>query len=145
MKNTLCKFIVIIINWNLVGSRFALASYCSFSVFPRDQISLLYFCSQLNEKLSPFYQYFYTLRLITSHHQLFSPFQEPELVWNFACIKKRGAGCIWDWPYPLTIVSNVIRDAIWVIFQGKSIRSKQILIHIMQATLSYTPLNSLKS
>ena len=39
---------------------------------------------------------------------------------NFACIKKQGAGCIWDWPYPLTNVSNVIRDAMRVIFQGKN-------------------------
>ena len=64
---------------------------------------------------------------------------------NFACIKKRGAGCIWDWPYLLTNVSNMIRDAIQVIFPGKSIRSRQILLHIMQAIFSFTALSSLKS
>ena len=58
---------------------------------------------------------------------------------NFAGIKKQGAGCIWDWPYPLTNVSNVIRDAI-----RKSIRSRQILLHIKQAMFSYTALSSLK-
>ena len=63
---------------------------------------------------------------------------------NFACIKKRGAGCIWDWPYPLTNVSNVIRDAMRVIFQGKSIRSGEILQHIMQAMFSYSVPSSLK-
>ena len=63
---------------------------------------------------------------------------------NFAGIKKQGAGCIWDWPYPLTNVSNVIRDAMRVIFQGKSIRSVEILQHIMQAMFSYTALSSLK-
>ena len=55
---------------------------------------------------------------------------------NFACIKKRGAGCIWDWPYPLTNVSNVIQDAMRVMFQEKSIRSREILLHIMQAMFS---------
>ena len=64
MKNTFCKFIVIIINWSFIGSRFALAPYFSFPVFPRVQISLLYLCSQLNDKLSPFYQYFYNLTVI---------------------------------------------------------------------------------
>ena len=63
---------------------------------------------------------------------------------NFACIKKQGAGCIWDWPYPLTNVSNVIRDAMRVIFQGKSIRSGEILQHIMQAMFSYSVPSSLK-
>ena len=63
---------------------------------------------------------------------------------NFAGIKKQGAGCIWDWPYPLTNVSNVIRDAIRVIFQGKSIRSREIRQHIMQAMFSYNALSSLK-
>ena len=63
---------------------------------------------------------------------------------NFAGIKKQGAGCIWDWPYPLTNVSNVIRDAMRVIFQGKSIRSGEILQHIIQAMFSYTALSSLK-
>ena len=38
---------------------------------------------------------------------------------NFAGIKKHGTGCIWNLPYPLTNVSNVIRDAMRVIFQGK--------------------------
>ena len=55
---------------------------------------------------------------------------------NFACIKKRGAGCIWDWPYPLTNVSNVIQDAMRVMFQEKSIRSREILLHIMEAMFS---------
>ena len=64
---------------------------------------------------------------------------------NFAGIKKQGAGCIWDWPYPLTNVSNVIRDAMRVIFQSNSIRSRQILLHIMQVIFSYTALSSLKS
>ena len=64
---------------------------------------------------------------------------------NFAGIKKRGVGCIWDWPYPLTNVSNVIRDAMRVIFQSNSIRSRQILLHIMQVIFSYTALSSLKS
>ena len=77
--------------------------------------------------------------LSTSHHQLFSPFQEPEPVSNFACIQKQGAGCIWDWTYPLTNVSNVIRDAM-----RKSIRSRQILLHIKQAILSYNAVSSLK-
>ena len=63
---------------------------------------------------------------------------------NFAGIKKHGTGCIWNWPYPLTNVSNVIRDAMRVIFQGKSIRSVEILQHIMQAMFSYTALSSLK-
>ena len=63
---------------------------------------------------------------------------------NFAGIKKQGAGCIWDWPYPLTNVSKVIRDAMRVIFQGKSIRSGKILQHIMQAMFSYIALSSLK-
>ena len=63
---------------------------------------------------------------------------------NFACIKKQGAGCIWDWPYPLMNVSNVIRDAMRVIFQGKSIRSGEILQHIMQAMFSYSVPSSLK-
>ena len=63
---------------------------------------------------------------------------------NFACIKKQGAGCIWDWPYPLTNVSKVIRDEMQVIFQGKSIRSGEILQHIMQAMFSYTALSSFK-
>ena len=58
---------------------------------------------------------------------------------NFACIEKQGAGCIWDWPYPLTNVLNVIPDAM-----QKSIRSRQILLHIMQAMFSYTALSSLK-
>ena len=71
-------------------------------------------------------------------------FQEPELVSNFAGIKKHGTGCIWNWLYPLTNVSNVIRDAMRVIFQGKSIRSGEILQHIMQAMFSYTALSSLK-
>ena len=55
---------------------------------------------------------------------------------NFAGIKKQGAGCIWDWPYPLTNVSNVIQDAMRVMFQEKSIRSREILLHIMQAMFS---------
>ena len=63
---------------------------------------------------------------------------------NFACIKKQGTGCIWDWPYLLTNVSNVIRDAMRVIFKGKSIRSGEILQHTMQAMFSYTALSSLK-
>ena len=63
---------------------------------------------------------------------------------NFACIKKQGTGCIWDWPYPLTNVSNVLRDVIRVIFQGKSIRSGEILQRIMQAMFSYSALSSLK-
>ena len=103
-----------------------MAGYCSPSVnciwcvnvcnvgkkHKRISISSQNICSQLNGKLSPFYQYVYTLTVMnTSYQQLFSPFQEPELVSNLACIKKQGAGCIWDWPYPLTNVSNVIRDA----------------------------------
>ena len=28
---------------------------------------------------------------------------------NFACLKKQGPGCIWDWPYPLTKVLSEIR------------------------------------
>ena len=40
--------------------------------------------------------------------------------------------------------SNVVRDAMRVMFQGKSIRSKQILLHIMQAMFSYTALSILK-
>ena len=63
---------------------------------------------------------------------------------NFAGIKKQGAGCIWDWPYPLTNVSNVVLDAMREIFQEKSIRSVEILQHITQATFSYTALSSLK-
>ena len=62
---------------------------------------------------------------------------------NFAGIKKQGAGCIWDWPYPLTNVSNVIRDALRVIFQEKSIRSGEILQQITQAMFSYASLSSL--
>ena len=56
---------------------------------------------------------------------------------NFACIKKQGAGYIWDWPYPLTNVSNVIRDAIRIIFQGKSIRSGEILQHNASNVILY--------
>ena len=63
---------------------------------------------------------------------------------NFAGIKKQGAGCIWDWPYPLTNASNVTRDAMRIIFQEKSKRSRQIPLHIMQAMFSYTALSSLK-
>ena len=63
---------------------------------------------------------------------------------NFACIRKQGTGCIWDWPYPLTNVSKVIRDVMRVIFQGKSIRSGEILQHIMQAMFSYSVPSSLK-
>ena len=63
---------------------------------------------------------------------------------NFAGIKKQRAGCIWDWPYPLTTVSNVVRDAMRVMFQGKSIRSKQVLLHVIQAMFSYTALSILK-
>ena len=63
---------------------------------------------------------------------------------NFACIKKQGTGCVWDWPYPLTNVSNVIRDVIRAIFQEKSIRSGEILQRIMQAMFSYSALSSLK-
>ena len=55
---------------------------------------------------------------------------------NFAGIKKQGAGCIWDWPYPLTNVSNVIQDAMRVMFQEKSIRSREIILHKMQAMFS---------
>ena len=55
---------------------------------------------------------------------------------NFACIKKRGAGCIWDWLYPLTNVTNVIQDAMRVMFPEKSIRSREILLHILQAMFS---------
>ena len=62
---------------------------------------------------------------------------------NFAGIKKQGAGCRWDLPYLLTNVSDVIRDAMRIIFQEKSIRSMQILLHIMQAMFSYTALSSL--
>ena len=62
---------------------------------------------------------------------------------NFAGIKKQGAGYIWGWPYPLTNVSNVIRDSMRLIFQGKSIRSGEILQRIMQAMFSYTALSSL--
>ena len=63
---------------------------------------------------------------------------------NSACIEKQGAGCIWDWPYPLTNVSKMIRDEMRVIFQGKSIRSRQILQHIMQTMFYYTALSSFK-
>ena len=63
---------------------------------------------------------------------------------NFTGIKKQGAGCIWDFPYPLTNVSSVIRDAMQVIFQGKSILSGEILKHIMETMFSYTALSSLK-
>ena len=62
---------------------------------------------------------------------------------SFTGIKKQGAGCIWDWPYPLTNVSNVIRDALRVIFQEKSVRSGEILQHITQAMFSYASLSSL--
>ena len=41
MKNARDKFIVIIINWSLIGSRFALAPYCSFSVLLQVQISFI--------------------------------------------------------------------------------------------------------
>ena len=58
---------------------------------------------------------------------------------NFVGIKKQGAGRLWDWPYPLTNVTNVIRDAM-----RKSTRSRQILLHIMQSMFSYTALSSLK-
>ena len=56
---------------------------------------------------------------------------------NFAGIKKQGAGCIWDWPYPLTNVSNVIRDAMRVIFQGKSILSGESSAHNGNNVLLY--------
>ena len=38
---------------------------------------------------------------------------------NFAGIKRQGPGRVWDWQYPLTNVSNVIRDAMRIIFQEK--------------------------
>ena len=41
VKNARDKFIVIIINWSLIGSRFALAPYCSFSVLLQVQISFI--------------------------------------------------------------------------------------------------------
>ena len=47
---------------------------------------------------------------------------------NFACMKKQGAGCTWDWPYPLTKVSSEIIDAMREIFQRKSIRSNRIMV-----------------
>ena len=46
---------------------------------------------------------------------------------NFACMKKQGAGCIWDWPYPLTKVSSEIIDAMREIFKKKSIRPNRII------------------
>ena len=65
MKNALNKFIVIIINWSLIGSRFALSPYCSFSVLPQVQISFIVIIfSRLNDKLSRFYQYVYTSTVI---------------------------------------------------------------------------------
>ena len=40
---------------------------------------------------------------------------------NFACLKKQGPGCIWDWPYPLTKVLSEIRIHT---FQSDSSRHK---------------------
>ena len=42
-------------------------------------------------------------------------------------MKKQGAGCTWDWPYPLTKVSSEIIDAMRELFQRKSIRFNQIM------------------
>ena len=56
---------------------------------------------------------------------------------NFACMKKQGAGCIWDWPYPLTRISSEIRDAMREIFQRKSIPSDQIHLDIKQAVFLF--------
>ena len=65
MKNALYKFIVIIINWSLIGSHFTQAPYCSFSVLPQVQISFIVIIfSRLNDKLSWFYQYVYTSTVI---------------------------------------------------------------------------------
>ena len=41
MKNARDKFIVIIINWSLIGSCFALAPYCSFSILSQVQNSFI--------------------------------------------------------------------------------------------------------
>ena len=65
MKDALYKFIVIIINWSLIGSRFAPTPYCSFSVLPQVQNLLHYHnFSRVNDKLSRFYQYVYTSTVI---------------------------------------------------------------------------------
>ena len=65
MTNTRDKFIVIIINWSLIGSRFALALYCSFSVLPQVQISfIIRIFPEKNDTLSRFYQYVYTSTVI---------------------------------------------------------------------------------
>ena len=67
------------------------------------------------------------LELLRSTNHCILSFEEPELVSNFACMKKQGAGCTWDWPYPLTKVSSEIIDAMREIFQRKSIRFNQIM------------------
>ena len=67
------------------------------------------------------------LELLRSTNHCILSFEEPELVSNFACMKKQGAGCTWDWPYPLTKVSSEIIDAMREIFQRKSIRFNQVM------------------
>ena len=67
------------------------------------------------------------LELLRSTNHCILSFEEPELVSNFACMKKQGVGCTWDWPYPLTKVSSEIIDAMREIFQRKSIQFNQIM------------------
>ena len=56
---------------------------------------------------------------------------------NFACMKKQGAGCKRDWPYPLTRISCEIRDAMREIFQRKSIPPDQIHLDKKQAVFLF--------
>ena len=61
MKNARDKFIVIIINWQPLCISSLLFIFSS----PTNSNFLNYnFCSQLNDKLSPFYQYVHTLTVI---------------------------------------------------------------------------------
>ena len=103
------------------------------------------FCSQLDDKLSQFYQYVYTLTVIN--------YLAPPIILSFsgarACVELCWYKEARSWLYMGLAVSfneysKVIRDAMRVIFEGKSIRSVEILQHIMQAMFSYTALSSLK-
>ena len=142
MKDALYKFIVFIINWSLIGSHFAPAPYCSFSVLPQVQ-NLLHYHNffpgkwQIKSILSiRLYLNSDKLPRTTNYSLLFrsQSLCRTLLVYRSKELAAYGIGRIL-----LTNVSNVIRDAI-----RKSIRSRQILLHIEQAMFSYNAVRSLK-
>ena len=103
------------------------------------------FCSQLNGKLSPFYQYVCTLTVMS--------YFVPPIILSFSGARACVELCLYkearNWLHLGLAVSfsecfKDERDAMRVIFQGKSIRSGEFLQHIMQAMFSYTALSSFK-